>query len=39
MLNVVPTNHTEKRIQSPEVDRFKDSHFGCGSCASLLLLI
>ena len=39
MLNVVSTNHAEKRMQSPEVDPFKGSHFGCGSCASLLLLI
>ena len=28
----MPTNHIEKRIESPEVDSFQGRHFGSGSC-------
>ena len=26
----MPINHIEKRVESPEVDRFQDRHFECG---------
>ena len=32
------TNLMEKRKENPEVDRFQDRHFECGSCTSLVLV-
>ena len=38
MLNVMPTSHIEKRIESSEVERFYDRHFKCdiGTCLVLV---
>ena len=34
----MPTNHIEKRIESPEVDHFSDRHFECDNCTCLVLV-